>query len=415
MATMETTAGVRSETNSVPLRRNRDFRLLWSGLAVSILGSRMSATAYPLLVLSLTHSPRDAGLVGFCATIPYVLVQLPAGAIVDRVNRKRLMIACDVGRGLALASLVIALAADVLTLAQVIAVAFIQGTLFVFFNLAETAAIPVVVPATQLPAALSQNQARIQAAGLAGPPLGGLFFGLNRAVPFLADTCSYVASIVALLFIRSDFHEEREPTRRPLLAEVGAGVRWLWRQPFLRATVFLSAWSNLLFQALVLILIVAAREHGTSAAAIGLMLGGGGVGGLVGSFAAARLEGLISPKTLVRGIGWIWVVLMPAIIFSRNPAVLGTALAGMAFVAAVWNVVMGAYQLNLTPDRLMGRVSSADQLLGYGAVPLGSLIAGLLLESSGTTTAVVALAVSMLVLAAAATISPSVRGAPSLA
>src|SRR5919199_4724479 len=154
---METPAGARSQSSTpVPLRRNREFQLLWSGLAVSIIGSRVSMTAYPLLVLSLTHSPRDAGLVGFCATIPYVLVQLPAGAIVDRVNRKRLMIACDVGRALALASLVVALAAGVLSLAQVIIVSFLQGTLFVFFTLAETAAIPVVVPAEQLPAALSQ-------------------------------------------------------------------------------------------------------------------------------------------------------------------------------------------------------------------------------------------------------------------
>src|SRR5919202_3578730 len=132
MAMMDVTAGARTDsTSSVPLRRNRDFRLLWSGLAVSILGSRMSATAYPLLVLSLTHSPRDAGLVGFCATLPYLLVQLPAGAIVDRVNRKRLMIACDIGRALALASLVVALAAGVLSLAQVIVVSLLQGSLFV--------------------------------------------------------------------------------------------------------------------------------------------------------------------------------------------------------------------------------------------------------------------------------------------
>jgi MFS family permease len=414
MALSDAGTSTKSRSAFVPLRRNRDFQLLWSGLAVSIIGSRVSMTAYPLLVLSLTHSPRDAGLVGFCATLPYVLVQLPAGAIVDRVNRKWLMIACDAGRALALGSLVAALAAGVLSLVHVIVVAFFQGVLFVFFNLSETAAIAVVVPSEQLPAALSQNQARIQGAGLAGPPLSGLFFGISRAAPFLADACSYVVSIAVLLFIRSDFREEREPVRGPLLSEVGEGVRWLWRQSFLRTTVFLSAWGNLLIQALVLILIVAAREHGTSSAAIGLMLGGGGAGGVAGAIAASRLQRLIAPKTVVRSLGWIFVALMPVIVFSRNVVALGLDLAVMAFVAATWNVLIGSYQLTLTPDRLMGRVASADQLLSYGALPLGSLSAGFVLGGFGTTTATVALTGGMLVLASAATISPSVRGAPSL-
>ena len=141
-------------TAPVPLRRNREFVLLWTGLVVSTLGSRVSATAYPLLVLALTGSPADAGLAGFLATLPYLVFQLPAGAVVDRVDRRRLMIVCDAGRAAALASLVAALATGRLALAQVMVVAFLEGTLFVVFNLAETAAVQQVVPSEQLPAAL---------------------------------------------------------------------------------------------------------------------------------------------------------------------------------------------------------------------------------------------------------------------
>jgi len=162
-----------------PLRRNRDFALLWAGMAVSVLGSRISATAYPLLVLALTHSPADAGIVGFLATLPYLLVQLPAGAFIDRWNRKRTMIACDIGRGLALASLVIAFWLGSLTLPQIMVVSFIEGSLFVFYNLAEAAAVQAVVPRSQLPTALSRNEARNRAAATAYRPAGGQGGGVD--------------------------------------------------------------------------------------------------------------------------------------------------------------------------------------------------------------------------------------------
>src|SRR6266436_6068416 len=122
-----------------PLRRNRDFILLWSGQAVSTIGTRVSSLAYPLLVLALTHSPAKAGIVGFAQALPYMLFYLPAGALVDRWNRKRVMLIADAGRALALGSLALVLAFGSLSLAQIIVVAFVEGSLFVFFSLAESA------------------------------------------------------------------------------------------------------------------------------------------------------------------------------------------------------------------------------------------------------------------------------------
>jgi MFS family permease len=162
-----------------PLRRNRDFLLLWSGQVVSTVGTRITSLAYPLLVLALTRSPAKAGIVGFAQTLPFLLLFLPAGALVDRWNRKWVMLVSDGGRALALGSIAIALALERLTLVQIALVAFVEGGLFVFFQLAETAALPHVVPRAQLATALAQNQARDQGADLAGQPLGGLLFGIG--------------------------------------------------------------------------------------------------------------------------------------------------------------------------------------------------------------------------------------------
>src|SRR5205085_3017078 len=134
----------------VPLRRNRDYMLLWSGQIVSSTGTRVSQLALPLLVLALTNSPAQAGLVGAMRGIPYALFILPAGALVDRWNRKLVMILCDTGRALALGSIPLALLLGHLTLAQLYIVSLVEGTLFTFFNLSETACLPQVVEKEQL-------------------------------------------------------------------------------------------------------------------------------------------------------------------------------------------------------------------------------------------------------------------------
>lgn len=398
----------------VPLRRNRNFLLLWGGQAISALGSRVSTIAYPLLVLALTGSPADAGVVGFVATLPNVLFQLPAGALVDRWDRKRLMITCDVGRGIVLASIVIALWAGHLTLPHVMIVAFVEGTLSVFFSLAHIGAVRHVVPAQQLPAALAQNEARVRAAGLLGQPLGGVLFGVGRAIPFLVDTISYLASLATLLLIRSEFNEERSAQRHHLVAEIREGISWLWHQPFLRATTLLIAGSNFLFEALVLVLIVIAREQGVSPAAIGVMLGVAGFGGFIGALVAPWLQRLLSTRMVIVGTNWVWALLMLLFTVTPNPYVLAAIFAGMAFVGPVWNVVISAYEVQLTPDRLLGRATSASRLFALGAIPFGSLLGGLLLGEFGSLGATIALSAWMLVLAIMATASRAIRQVPGL-
>lgn len=396
-----------------PLSRNRDFQLLWIGSVVSVLGSRVSSIAYPLLVLALTGSAADAGLVGFTATVPYLLFQLPAGALVDQWNRRRVMIACDAGRGLALASLVAAFYLDALSLWQIMIVSFVEGTLYVFHSLAEPAAVRNIVHPSQFATALSQIEGRERGTQLLGQPLGGFLFDLGRAIPFLFDALSYLASLIALLLIKREFQVERREAKATLILEIVSALRWVWNQPVIRATAVIVAGSNFLFQPFYLLVIVIAKAQGASGTDIGLMLTGMGIGGVIGAFLAPWFERRLSMKAIVIGANWVWALLMPCVLLFESIYVLGALYGVMVLVGPVWNVAIEAYRLRITPDEMLGRVASAISLFAYGAIPLGSLIGGYLLEKTGPTTTGLAIAICMLLVAVGATLSPSIRKAPS--
>lgn len=397
-----------------PLGRNRDFVLLWTGQALSMLGTRVTSIAYPFLVLSLGYSAGAAGLVGFVATLPYLLFQLPAGVWVDRTNRKRLMIGCDVVRGLALASLAATVVLDVATLPQIAAVAFVEGTMFVVFTAAERSAVANVVEPDQLTAALSVNEARTRAAGLAGQPLGGLLFGLGRALPFVVDAISYLASVVTLTLIKSEFQTEREARRRHFGRELAEGFSWLGTHRFLLDASISVSLGNLVVRANQLLIIVLATEHGIAAGLVGVMLATAGLGGVLGSLCAPRVQGRLSPRAVVIGSTLIWAVLFPLFTGNTNPWVFGFAWGGAAFVGAVWNVVVGSYQLAVCPDELRGRVGSIGNLMAYGAIALGALVSGALISAVGTEGAAWTLRVAIVAVAIATIADPHIRSGTRL-
>jgi predicted MFS family arabinose efflux permease len=394
------------------LYRNRDFTLLFAGQLVSVVGSRMSLVAFPLLVLALTGSPGKAGLSGFFATLPYLLWHLPAGVLVDRLDRKTVMICSEATRGLAFASLVIADLLGMLTFGQILVVAFIEGTGFVFFSIAEMAALPNLVSKSELPLALGQIEARTRAASLAGQPLGGFLFAMGRTVPFLADALSYLISTVCLLFIRRPM-QQIKATKRMDRAIV-EGVTFLWRQRFLRLVTVLVSGTNLLVQAVILLTIVLARERGASPAMVGGILGVVGASALIGSFAAPWLQRTLPARTVVIGSIWIWVAVLPLFAVDGPPLALGLFFGAAAFFVPVSNVVYGNYELRLTPNELFGRVRAVIMLVAWGSLPLGSLVGGMLLETVGTTGTIWVLAGAMMVLAAVASVSRAVRTAPPI-
>ncbi|WP_406037441.1 MFS transporter [Micromonospora sp. NBC_00898] len=396
------------------LWRNREFVALWSGQIVSSLGASISGTAMPLLVLATTGSPSDAGIVGAAGTLPFLVANLPAGPLVDRWNRRTILLVSELVAGLALATVPIAMWLGILTVAQLSVVAFVQGICFVFFGLAERAALPKIVPAALLPTAVAQNEARSRGAALAGPPLGGMLFGIGPALPFLADAFSYVIAAVALLFIRLDLQNQTRTPAEPLWRATTTGLRWIWRHPLIRAAILLLAASNLVFQALILILVVLAQHQGATSSTIGVMLGIYSGGGLIGALAASRLHRHFTPKVVIIGINWIWAAMLPLLALTSNPLQIGAIGAACAFIGPLWNVVIITYASVLVPNELLGRVTSAAMTLSWGVMPLASLGAGYLLTALGPTGSVYVLTAVMLVTAITATASPAVRHAPSL-
>jgi MFS family permease len=395
-----------------PLRRNRDYKLVWTGSAVSALGSSISNLAYPLLVLAATGSPVKAGLVGFANTLPNLMLPLHAGVLVDRLNRKHLMIVCDAVRAACLGSVAAALFLGHFWLWQILAVCAVEGAFTVLAGIAGQAAVRNVVREEDLDSAVARSEARDRAAMVFGKPLGGVLLGLARSLPFVADAASYLVSLVALLLVRRPFQkqEARPAEGGPgVLAEIKEGVGWVVRQPFVRVATVLVAGSNLLFQALFLAVIVLLHQAHASGAEIGYVLAAAGIGGAVGSFCATWFRRHTSLAAIVIGANWIWAILVPLVAFSRSPLLIGITVAGICFAGPVWNVAVEVFRYLITPDHLQGRVTSAVTLLAYGALPIGSLVGGLMLSHFSGRTTVLALSGFMLVLAVAATASRAVR------
>jgi MFS family permease len=397
----------------VPLRRNRDFQLLWAGQAVSLLGSQTSKIAYPLLVLAMTGSPAKAGIAGFAAMLGYLLFPLLAGGLVDRHDRKRIMIGCDAIRLLAVGSIAVAGWAAHITYVQVLVAGFAEGTASVFFGVAQRAALPMLVHPSQRSVAVGQNEARQNAAQLAGPALGGALFGLSRAAPFAADALSYLASLVTLPFIRAPMQavSAAPRARRRLRAELGDGLAWTWRQPFLRYSAFFAASVNILLQVLTLGLIVLARRDGASSAEIGVIVGCMGAGGLVGAFVAPWVQRKVPAGLTITGVMWIWAILLALIVLVRAPLWLCPIVAVVGFVGPSWNVSVQAYRMQITPNELLGRTSSVALQVAWGVIPLGSLLAGFLLQAVSPSAAMTVVAAGMAVTAIAATALAPVRDA----
>ncbi|MGW6979872.1 MFS transporter [Streptomyces sp. NPDC054932] len=402
-----------------PLRRNRDFLLLWSGAAMSLLGTRVTSLAYPLLVLWTTESPLAMSLVAFAALLPTLLVQLPAGVLVDRWDRRRLMVACEAGRAAALATVAAAVLAGHVWIAHIAVVAFVESSLFIVYRLAERGAVRNVVHPEHLATALAQNEARGRAAGLLGQPGGILLQSLARSAPFLFAAVAYLGSLCSLLLIRSKFQAEKAeitdgtppaPGVHGMRAEIGEGVRWLWHQPFLRAALALVAGSNVLFQIIGLALILLVKEEGRPESTLAVIVVIGGIGGMLGALTGGWWMRRLSGRAILTGGVAVWAVLMTAMAFTGgNPFLLGALFAGTGLVGAVFNVAASVYQVHTTPDELQGRVAAVTGLVGSGTNALGALIGGVALAAWGASRSILLTGAAMGVLALAAVLMPSLR------
>ena len=418
MAIDEQTRGALPQVGAspTPLWRNRDFLLLWSGQAVSSAGGAASDLALPLLILALTRSPAQAGFAGALRSLAYVALGLPAGALVDRWNRKWTMILCDTLRALALGSIPLALALGRLTMAQLYLVALVEGTLYVFFTLAESAALPGVVAKAQLPAATAQNEVTGGAVTLIGPSLGGALYGVARALPFLADAVSYAASVLSLCWMRlPSLRQDRPDQTSRLRVEIREGLGWLWREPVVRALTLLHSALILSYEGMMLIVLVIAERRHTPPAAIGLMFGISGIGAILGAVLGAQAHKRLRLGQIMVGAFWLFALLWPLYAIAPSALALGAILGAFWVVDEIYDVSQVSYRLALIPDALRGRVNSAFRIVGYGCGALSMAVTGLLLQRFGVLATLAVFEAPLIALALAATLNRAMRTARPIA
>jgi MFS family permease len=373
-----------------PLWRNREFRLLWSGQLLSTLGSSSAQLAIPLLVLAITGSPTQAGLVGTADGIVSAIVRLPGGALADRWNRRRIMLVSDGVRLLALGALAVGVLLGRASFGLILAVVGVCAVFDVLFSPAETAALSRLVPAAQLPDAFARNEARTYAATLGGPPLGGLLYSLGQAVPFVADAVSYLVSLLTVRAIRTPLQADRQV--RPdgldappaaLLAEIRDGIVHVARSPFLRAVLLIAAPLNLAATGAIFATTIVLRQHGTAAGVIGLAQGVVGVGGLLGAFAAAWIVRRLSVVRLIRVVCAALFLALAATTVLTGSLLMVLPLSAGLFMAPAANAALFGRLAATTPDRLQARVISVVMLAATGAAAFAPLAVGLVISHVG--------------------------------
>lgn len=400
------------------LWRNRDYVLLWSGQALSDVGGAISDLAFPLFVLADTHSPAQAGLVAALGALPALLVSLPAGVFVDRWDRRRLMLACDLCRALGIASIIVAYALGVLAVWQLALVALIEGSLQRIFDLAKTAAVAQVVEPAQLTSAIARDELVEGTTSLFGPSLSGALFALGAILPFVADMLSYGVSLVTLALIRTPFQRETQRTlsRGDFWRETAEGVHWVWRQPFILAMTMMMGAGAFVMPGGTLTVIVLAERHGASAAIIGLIFACFGVGAILGSVLVVRLRRRLTVGQSILIARWYFVASWPLYALAPLPAVLAAIQCGDGVVEPIEDVAYFSRRLELIPEALRGRVLSVCRLVPGVLRPLGLALTGMALQSWGVLPTVWLQWGWLLVTTGIITVLPQVRheGLPSV-
>jgi MFS family permease len=375
----------RDGTGVAGLFRLRGFVLLWAGQTVSELGSAVGFVAFPLVAVIVLHaSDFEVGVVAAAGPAAWLLIGLPAGAWVDRLPRRALLVGCDLGRAVVMAAVPVAWAMHLLTVGLLVAVALGVGLLSVLFDVAYPAYLPSVVGTGRLIEANSVLAASDSGSNVVGPGLGGALVGVVGApVTLVADAVSFLLSAGSLAAIRD---AEARPATRPsgqrLGQEIRAGLRYAWSHPLIRSVAVTGTLANLVvggYNAVIVLFL--ARQLALAPGLIGVLFSLAGVGGVLGALVAAPLArwlgdarvmwgslivsaagGLLLPLTAAGGrLAWYVVGTLPLI--------MGIS----AFIVCVRAAVQVA-----APEAMRGRVTATIRLFGRGATPLGALAAGAL-------------------------------------
>ncbi len=376
------TAAVRA--GPAPLADNASFRLLWFGEGVSVLGAMTTTVVVPLVAVTVFDAGATwMGLLTAAAWLPWLVVGLPAGAWVDRLDPRRVMIAADLVAAAAVGSVPFAWALGALTLSHLVLATFVAGGCSVFFRTAYATFVPRVVRDGELDTANGRLYGTESAMQVAGPGVGGLGVQVLGGVwAVVLDVVSFLVSAVCLW--RIDPRTLRRPDapepRTSLRGEIAQGVRIVARDRHLRFFTLQGATSNFALTGYgTLLVLFLVRDLGVGPAAVGALLSAGSVGGLVGAVVATRLAARVGTA---RALRWLQVLGGPAVLLvplaRPGDAValvpLGAALVGVGVVGA--NVVRSAFRQRYTPSALLGRTVAASSVVNFGTMPLAGLVAG---------------------------------------
>ncbi len=372
------------------LWRHGDFLRLWTGETISQFGSQISQLAIPFTaILVLDATAFEVAALTTVEFLPFIIFTLPAGVWVDRMRRRPILIAGDVGRAVLLGSIPIAYILDVLTLGQLFVVGFLVGICTVFFDVAYQSYLPSLVERNQIIEGNSKLEITRSAAQIGGPGLGGVLIEVFTA-PYavLLDAVSFAASALAIFRIRAV--EETPPTversdgKKPSMwTELKEGLRFVLSNPNLRAQAGCTSTSNFFSSvSFSIILVYAVRELDLSPGLIGFVFSLGALGGLLAALTATRISARfgIGPTTIVMAAFFGPTVILYAIAPSGNAAVplLVTAQLIFGFTVVVYNIVQVSYRQAICPPRLQGRMNSVMRFIVWGTIPLGTLAGGAL-------------------------------------
>ena len=384
-----------ARTEALPPRpslwHHRDYMKLWTASTVSLLGSSVSQLAIPFIAaFVLRSSPFEVALLGAVEMTPFILFALPAGAWLDRVRRRPVLIAGDIGRGLALLSIPIAFAAGLLTIWQLYAVGFIAGSLTVLFDVADQSYLPALLPSEDLVEGNSKLSLPQSSAQIVGPAFAGSLIGLVAA-PFaiLVDAVSFFASGALISLIRKP---EPKPERRltesgahtGLRQEIAEGLRYVLGNRYLRMIAGSTATSNfgssMAFSVFAVFIYV---ELGLPVWVVGTAMGLGGFGILLGAASATRLTRrfgvgpMIVCGMFINGPGILLIVLMPSTTLVAG-VLLFLSQFLLGFSAIIYNVNQVSFRQAITPIEMQGRMNATMRFVVWGVMPIGSLTGGIL-------------------------------------
>jgi len=400
------------ETPEKPLIKNWDFQALWSSEAFAAVAKETAEIAYPLLILATTGSTLYAGAVGSAQLITASLMSIPGGTLADRLDRKLLLMGCNLIRVVLLGLFGVLIFSDNVSMPVIFAIALCSSVCFGISQPAGMAAIKALVPASQLTQATAQNQIRYFGATVAGPPIGGALFVVARAFPYLAAAVSFLISTVLLMFVRKPMQSEASRAAKEK-GGTAEGFRFLFKQPILRPLIIWIMGSNMAFthSGVFLALIATAQGRGASESFIGATLAVAGLGGLFGSLIAGWVFKKFKPSTIVLYGAWIGPVV--AILLAVTPGVipLGIIVTLVFIRGPIISTLFLSYLAAVAPDKVQGRVLGAVFFMSMSAAPIGVFLVGLVFDLAGSTWVFITMCVISGV-AALPTLTKKIRNLP---